>query len=315
VLINNLENKKILITGGQSMIGRHIQDILHKEYPSVEVDATNHEYVDLLNLDQTLSYFSCSKPDFVINLAGYNGNISFSKKYPADIFYQTSQIALNCLHIAHEVGVKKCVNILSSCAIADLGNKSLKTSELWNGLPNETIEAHGLAKRIWDAYSRQLYKQYGFNSVCAIVNNCFGPYDNLDENKTKAVQGIINRILDAKLNNLPKIECWGSGKVYREFVYAEDAARALLHVLMNYDNPMLPINISAKNEVSIFDLTLLIAEIVGYKGEIIWDASKPDGQLRKSLDTSDMEFYVSFEFTTLKDGLEKTIDYCKSLRK
>ncbi len=304
--------RNVLITGGQSMIGRHLQDILLED--GVHVFATDHKVLDLLDLKTTLEYFKSCKPEYVINLAGFNGNISFSKKYPADIFYQTSQIALNCLHSAHAVGVKKCVNILSSCAIADLGDKPLKSSELWNGLPNESIEAHGLAKRVWDAYSRQLYKQHGFNSVCAIVNNCFGPYDNLDENKTKAVQGIINRILDAKGKNLPKIECWGSGKVYREFVYAKDAARALIHVMLNYNNPMLPINISAKNEISIFDLTLMVADIIGYTGEIVWDTTKPDGQIRKSLDITDMELYVPFEFTPLRQGLEETIDELRKNR-
>jgi nucleoside-diphosphate-sugar epimerase len=316
-----LENKKVLITGGESMIGRHLQDIFNDEYPNTTVVATTHKKriidkqfsVDLLDYNDTKNFFKKVKPDYVINLAGYNGNIGFSKLYPADIFYQTSQIALNCLKCSHIVNAEKCVNILSSCAIADLGNKPLKSSELWNGLPNHTIEAHGLAKRMWDAYSRQLYLQHGFMSVCAIVNNCFGPYDNLSENKTKAVQGIINRVIRAKLTKQPSIECWGSGQVFREFVYAKDAARGLIHTLLNYNSPMIPLNISSKNEISIYDLTLMIADIVGYTGEILWDKTKPDGQLRKSLDTTDMEKYIQFEFTPLRVGLEETITWYKTI--
>jgi GDP-L-fucose synthase len=150
-------------------------------------------------------------------------------------------------------------------------------------------------------------------SVCAIVNNCFGPYDNLSENKTKAVQGIINRVIRAKLTKQPSIECWGSGQVFREFVYAKDAARGLIHTLLNYNSPMIPLNISSKNEISIYDLTLMIADIVGYTGEILWDKTKPDGQLRKSLDTTDMEKYIQFEFTPLRVGLEETITWYKTI--
>lgn len=245
----------------------------------------------------------------MFNLAGFNGNIAFSKKFPSDIFYKTSQIALNCLYYAEKYGAEKCVNIISSCAIADLGDKKLKAEELWNGPPNESIEAHGFAKRIWDAYSRQLYKQHGFNSVCAIVNNCYGEYDNTDMEKTKAVMGIIKRISEAKRDNLSYIECWGTGQVFREFVYAKDDANCLIDVYENYDNPMCPINISTEDEISIFDLTYKIAGIIGYEGEIRWDTTKPDGQKRKSLDISNMREFITNEFTPIEVGLQNTIDW------
>lgn len=311
------KSSKILITGGASMIGKHlVENLSNRGYSNVfhtggsyDVNGISVRQYDLTRDIDALDLFEYIRPEYVFNLAGFNGNISFSKKYPADIFYRTSQIALNCLKHAHEVCVKKCVNILSSCAIADLGDKKLKAEELWNGPPNPSIEAHGFAKRIWDAYSRQLYQQYGFNSVCAIVNNCYGEYDNTDIEKTKAVMGIIKRVVTAKRSDTPYIECWGSGQVYREFVYAKDAANALIDVMENYDNPMCPINVSTEDEISIFDLTYQIAKIVGYEGEIRWDTTKPDGQKRKSLDISNMREFIKSEFTPINVGLENTIQW------
>lgn len=305
------KTSKILITGGSSMIGKHLKYNLSKRGYTVwyATGGTHATQYDLSNQIDAYDLFSVIEPEYVFNLAGYNGNISFSQKYQADIFSITSQIALNCLKYAQEFGVKKCVNILSSCAIADLGDKKLKAEELWNGPPNQTIEAHGFAKRIWDAYSRQLYKQHGFNSVCAIVNNSYGEYDNTDIEKTKAVMGIIKRIVNAKRQNLPSIECWGTGQVFREFIYAGDVANSLIDVMENYDNPMCPINISTEDEVSIYDLTYKIAKIVGYEGEINWDTTKPDGQKRKSLDISNMREYVKSKFTPIDVGLKKTIDW------
>lgn len=299
---------KVLLTGKNSMIGRHLYEVLAetKKYDVIPVGKSDY---DLTSINDTIQMFRDTRPDYVYNLAGFNGNISFSKKYPADIFYQTSQIALNCLHTAYKFNVRKCVNIISSCAIADLGDKSLKAEELWNGPPNPTIEAHGFAKRVWDAYSRQLFQQFSFNSVCAIVNNCYGEYDNTDIEKTKAVMGIIKRVVEAKRNNLPSIECWGTGNVYREFVYAKDAARALYEVMQNYHNSMCPINISTEDEIAIYTLTYMIADIVGYTGRIKWDTSKPDGQLRKSLDITNMKEYIKFDFTPIKVGLTNTVKW------
>lgn len=317
--LEQLKKSRILITGASSMIGRHlVKNLKERGYENLvwcphikelDLGIEKFRFVNLTCAEDVYSMFSELKPDYVFNLAGYNGNISFSQKYPANIFDDTATIALNCLSYAQSFYTKKCVNILSSCAIADLGDKKLKAEELWNGPPNPTIEAHGFAKRIWDAYSRQLYKQFGFNSVCAIMNNCYGEYDNTDIEKTKAVMGIIKRIVEAKRNGAPSIECWGTGEVFREFVYAKDAANALIDVMENYDNPMCPINISTKDEISIYDLTMKIAKIVGYTGEIHWDINKPDGQKRKSLDISNMRDYVKSEFTPIDIGLENTIKW------
>lgn len=305
-----MNQQNVLVTGSESMIGKHLINYL-KSLNRYNVIGISHKDIDLTNQGMVHGLYSQYKPDYVYNLAGVNGNVNWSQSHQAEIFWSTSQIALNSLYNAWLFGIKKCVNIISSCAIADLGNKPLKAEELWNGLPNETIEAHGLAKRVWDAYSRQLYRQYGFKSVCAIVNNCYGPYDNLDISKTKAVMGIVKRFVDAKERELPYVECWGHGLVFREFVYANDAARALVSVMDKYDNPLCPLNISSKDEVSIRDLTNLVAKLVGYTGEIRWDESKPSGQLRKSLDITDMGKYVDFEFTPLEEGLKQTIEWYK----
>lgn len=298
----------ILITGGSSMLALHLGRYLNS-LGYLNVNGTSHQLVDLLDYKQTWDEFNVYSPKYVFNLAGFNGNIAFSQKYQADIFYKTSQIALNCLKAAQEHKVKKCVSILSSCAIADVGDKELEECDLWDGKPNETIEAHGFAKRVWDAYSRQLFKQHGCNYVCAIVNNSFGEYDNTDIDKTKAVMGIIKRVVDAERKGLEEITCWGTGDVYREFIYAGDVAKGLTEVMTEYNNPMIPINVTSRDEISILELTNKIVKLVGYKGKVSWDTTKPDGQKRKSLSKTRMNEFLSIDFTPIDEALQNTIKW------
>lgn len=302
-----LNGKKVLVTGPNSMVGRCVWDALKDR--EAKVIPVSHEASDLLSLGRTKAIFHTFKPKYVIHLAGYNGNVAFSQKYPADIYYQTTQIGLNVLKCCQDYNIKKLVSVLSSCAIADKGDYVLQEEDLWEGLPHESIEAHGLAKRNLHAYSRQLKKQYDLDAVCVTLQNSYGPFDSWDENKTKAIAAIIKRFINAKDQGLSSVTCWGTGVAQRSFIYCKDAGEAIVQSLERFEDVETPLNIGTDKEITIKELVSLIADLVGYEGEILWDHSKPDGQLRKFLDNSRMKQILNVKFTPLSAGLVETIKW------
>lgn len=309
----DLRDSRVLVTGARSMIGTATKFALTSR-PSCVICSVDHSWCDLLDFKKTLEVFENSKPDYVIHLATYSGNIQFNQKYPADTYYRTTQIGLNVLEACRQVNVKKVVSILSSCAIADIGDRLLREEDLWNGLPNPSIECHGLAKRNLHAFSRQLYKQYGMTAVCCIVNNSYGPKDSFDPDKTKVIGAMIKKFVDAKREKLPEVVCWGTGAPLREFIYCYDAGEAIVQVLEKYNDSISPINIGNKYEVSIKELAELIAELVEYEGKIVWDVSKGDGQMRKKLDLTKMDQYINLNYTTIRQGLKETIAWYRRKR-
>lgn len=307
-------DNNLLITGGMSMLGwslfenEDIRNRFGRYLHSPPKDNLNY-----LNLQDIVNFIINGKINHIIHLATYSGNLQFNQKNPANTFYLTSQMALNVLTAAQICRVKKVLSILSSCAVADKGEEELKEEDLHKGPPNPTIESHGYAKRILDIYSRQLNKQYGLNAVCAIVNNSFGPYDAFSPEKTKVVGAMIKRFVDAKEQNLPFVECWGTGIARREFIYCKDVARLLVLALEKYDDYSMPINIGSPDEVTIKELAETTAELVGYTGEIRWLKEKGDGQLRKKLNLDRMNKILldnkPFEYTNFKVALKETIDW------
>lgn len=250
------------------------------------------------------------KPDYVIHCAGYNGGIEFNRRYPADVFYRNTLMALNIIRCSQLSNVKKVVSVMTSCAYADNGQPVLEETEFWNGKPNSSIACHGYAKRTLDAASQMFYAQYGLNAVTVCINNMYGPGDTFDPVRTKVVGALIRKFVDAKQNGLPKVECWGTGKPLREFVYVKDAAHLLVKTLEQYEDHSLPLNISSPHEISIKDLSETIARLVGYEGEVWWNTEKGDGQMKKSLSIKRMKDCLGdFTYTDFELGLKETIDY------
>lgn len=303
-----IKDKRILVTGGESMLGRNIDAKL------LDLDAlvfpVSHKSNDLLNYNDVFHLFDSVRPHYVIHCAGYNGNIDFNKRYPVNIYGQTMQMALNVFNVATKFNVKKIVSLISSCAYPDLGNQALKEKDFWNGEPNRSVDAHGFAKRGILEFGRQITKQYQIPCVGMCVNTCYGPYDNFSVEKTKVVGGLIKKFSEAKKNNDPYVECWGTGRAKREFIFAEDVGRYLPLVLQDYDDSEYPTNIGSGKEYEIRELAEKVKTAVGYEGEIKWDTSKPDGQMSKLLDNSRMkELWGDLEFTGLEEGIERTVEW------
>lgn len=301
---------KLLITGSSSMVGKALirNESLQSKYEIIECD---HKLFDLSQFGDTFCLFEKHRPDYVIHLASLNGNIKYNDKYPADIFMRTTEIALNVLRVSLMCEVKKVVSAISSCAYPSI--PLLRESDFFFGEPHGSIESHGFAKRYIIELSRQLYRQHGFLSVGMCFNTAYGPYDNFDLEKTKVMGSLIKRFVEARQSGLDEVVLWGSGSPKREFIYVDDVARMFDLVLDKYNDPFYPINVGSKTEISISQLANLVAEIVGYKGRITFDMSKPDGQMKKLLCNEKMQKHFGQQtFTPLRDGIERTVDWYES---
>ncbi len=308
----HLEGKRVGITGASSMVGiATINELRARGAETVGFYHDNYNFTDpnQAHIAMKKEFF---KLDYVVHCAGFNGNIKFNKEYPYDIFFRTTVMALNIYNSAIKNGIKHIVSPLSSCAYPDVD--LLKEADFLAGAPNESVEAHGLSKRNILAMSRQVAKQHpDYRYVCCIFNTCYGPYDSYDENKTKVVGGMIKRFVEAKRDGLKEVVCWGTGKPRRELVFVDDAAKGLVDTLVYYDDPTLPLNVGAGTDTSIKELAEAVADVVGFDGKIEWDTTKPDGQYRKLLDNTRMkELLPAREFTSLKDGLTKTVEWYRS---
>lgn len=304
--------KRILVTGAHSMIGACIVEQILKNTSGATVFEPTHSECDFTSQNETHSYFKISRPNYVIHLASLNGNIQFNGKYPADIFYVTSQAAINVLRACVKFNVKKVLSILSSCSYPANAEGVYKEEMYWNGCPDSSVESHGFAKRIIPEFGRQLAKQFGLRSISLVYNTVYGPGDSFDIDKTKVIAGLIKKFCDAKNNNYDKVEVWGSGLVRREFIHVWDVAVTLLRAMIYYEDCITPLNIGCGIDYEIRELSQEIAKIIGFSGEITYNKTKPDGAKRKLLKNDKMKRSLSladYRFIPLTEGLKETIKW------
>jgi len=294
-----------MVTGGTSMIGRPLVQKLRGA--GAKVFTVPHSEYNLTYPDSTAEAFAEALPDYVIHLAGHNGGIDYNKNWPARILHQTSMMSLNVLNACREFKVKKTAVILASCAYPP--GEDLREETLHLGPPNPTVECHGYAKRLSEIFARQLVKQEGMDIISLVLTNSYGPYDNYNVDKTKVVGGLISKFADAIIEGRDEVVLWGTGKPLRELAYCDDLAEGIFRAFQEYSDE-LPLNIGSGMEVSILELAKTIAKVMCYKGTIVCDTSKPDGQMRKKLNLERMESILQWRpSTTLVEGLNKTLDW------
>ena len=321
----DLSKKKVVITGGEGFLGKAVGDVIVKR-GAIPINLV-HNKVNLLDLDSTIQFFMTEAPDYCIHCAGYNGGIEFNRMYPADILYSNTVMALNLYHACEYSQIKKLVSIMTSCAYPDTGMQVLEEENFWNGKPNETIRAHGIAKRTLQAATEAYKKQYNFNSVTTCVTNLYGPYDTFDLIRTKVVGALIRKFTESHLEYLknidiatksqvsiesidrPVVECWGTGSPKREFMYVPDAAESIVQALEKYDDHNHPLNIGTGNEITIKELVDHIVKAIGYNGDIKWDSEKPDGQLKKLLSTKKMNKIIDINPIGIEEGIRETVKW------
>jgi GDP-L-fucose synthase len=310
--LNFWTDKKILITGGAGFLWSFIVEKLMRERG---VNRENIRVPRSKKLDLR-RWGNCVKAvdniDVVIHLAARVGGIGFNKQNPAALFYDNTMMGVQMMEAARQEGVQKFVALGTVCAYPKYTPVPFKEEDLWNGYPEETNAPYGVAKKILLVQAQAYREQYGFNAIYLLQVNLYGPRDNFDPERSHVIPALIKKMVDAKLDGKKEVVVWGTGKVSREFLYVKDAAEGILLATEKYNKPD-PVNLGAGREITIRELVNLIAELVGYKGKIVWDTSKPDGQPRRCLETSKAKEEFGFEAKTdLKEGLKRTIKWYRN---
>jgi GDP-L-fucose synthase len=250
-----------------------------------------------------------SRPDIVIHLAAKVGGIGYNQENPASLFYNNAMMGIQLIHEGYLHKIDKFVALGTICAYPKFTPVPFNENDLWNGYPEETNAPYGLAKKMMLVQSQAYRQQYGFNSIYLLPVNLYGPGDNFDPASSHVIPALIRKCVDAKRRRDQEITVWGTGAATREFFYVEDAAEAIILAMEKY-NKSDAVNIGSGFEISIRDLVELIVELTGFTGKVIWDATKPDGQPRRMLDTTRAWHEFGFQSQTdFLKGLEKTISW------
>lgn len=302
------QGKKILVTGGAGFLGSFVvQQLQEKGVDKKNITIPRSKDTDLRKWENCVSVVN--NQDIVIHLAANVGGIGYNRKYPGSLFYDNALMGIQLIEAARLEGVEKCVILGTVCAYPKFTPVPFHEENLWNGYPEETNAPYGLAKKMLLVQSQAYRQQYGFNSIYLLPVNLYGPGDKFDLEDSHVIPALIIKFLKAVKNGDRTVEAWGTGKASREFLYVEDAARAIVLATERYDKSD-PVNIGAGREISIRELMGIIAELTGFKGEIKWDTSKPDGQPRRCLVTSKAKEEFGFVASTdFRDGLKKTIEW------
>lgn len=303
------EEKTVLVTGGNGFLGTAVIDELEKKFPKKIISPSSKEIDLRINSN-------CKKVvqnvDIIIHLAGKGGGIGIMKEKPAEIFYDNIMISTQLIHEANVANVEKFLALGTVCSYPKFSPIPFAEENIWDGYPEETNAAYGLAKKMMMVQSDAYRQQFGFQSINIIPTNLYGPNDDFGISTSHVIPAIIQKIHDAKKKNYNSIGMWGDGSPTRDFLFVQDAARGIILAAEKY-NDSFPINISNEEEISIKELVTLIAELMLFNGDIKWDTSKPNGQPRRCVSNKKAE--EKFGFTpkvTLKDGLKQTIEWFNS---
>lgn len=303
------KNKKVLVTGGHGFVGTHLVAKLNNL--GTKVIAPTIEQYNLVDGRQVEAMLKNNPCEIIIHLAAVVGGIGANREHPGKFFYENAMMGIQLLEQARQSKVPKFVAIGTICAYPKFTPIPFKEEDLWNGYPEETNAPYGLAKKMMLVQSQGYREEYGYNSIFLLPVNQYGPGDNFNPETSHVIPALIKKCVDAVKNGDGSIEVWGDGSPTREFLYVKDTVEGILLAAEKY-NKSDPVNLGSSFEISIKDLVELIAKETGFKGQIKWDKSKPNGQPRRKLDTSRAKIEFGFESkTTFQDGLRETIKWYK----
>jgi GDP-L-fucose synthase len=308
------EDKKTLVTGGAGFLGAHLVEKLRKR-GCQNIFVPRSKNYDLVDMEAVKRVYQDSRPDIVIHLAARVAGIGANRTHPGEFFYDNLMMGAQMMEAGRQFGIQKFVALGTVCAYPKFTPVPFKEENLWNGYPEETNAPYGLAKKMLLVQSQAYRQQYEFNALYLLMVNLYGPGDNFDPESSHVIPALIKKVYDAMENKEDKIVIWGDGTPTREFLYVEDAAEAILLASERY-NKSDPVNIGAGFEISIKNLVKLIAKLSGFKGRIICDKTKPNGQPRRCLDTSKAGKEFGFKAkTSFEEGLKKTVEWYRQIRR
>src|SRR5438128_2778679 len=307
-------DKRVLVTGGTGFLGSFVVDKLNQRGCRHVFVPRSKDY-DLRDRDSVIRVYTDAKSQFVIHLAAVVGGIGANRANPGKFYYDNAIMGLELMEYGRQFGVEKFVAVGTICAYPKFTPVPFKEEDLWNGYPEETNAPYGLAKKMMLVQAQAYRAQYGFNAIFLLPVNLYGPGDNFDPETSHVIPAMIRKFVEAKKSRNSEVVLWGDGSPTREFLYVEDAAEGIVLAAERYDGAE-PVNLGRGEEIAIRDLAAIIAERTGFRGEIIWDNSKPNGQPRRMLDVSRAARELGFRAnTSFAAGLAKTIEWYEQQRR
>jgi GDP-L-fucose synthase len=307
------EDRRIVVTGGAGFLGSYVIEGLQRRGCNNILVPKIEDY-DLVQMDNIVRMYSDMKPDIVIHLAAVVGGIGANREHPGEFFYKNLMMGVQLIEQGRLHNIEKFVAIGTICAYPKFTPVPFMEEDLWEGYPEETNAPYGLAKKMLLVQSQSYRAEYGFNSIFLLPVNLYGPGDNFDPASSHVIPALIKKCVDAIESGADHIDCWGTGNVSREFIYVSDAAEGILLATEHY-NGTEAVNLGAGFEITIKELAEMIVMLTGFRGEIRWDPSKPDGQPRRCLDTSKAKKLFGFEAQVkFEEGLKATIEWYKENR-
>ena len=299
---------RILVTGASGFLGRHTLPLLQSKYGKDSVFGVSSKDYDLMRPDSVDQMFRDLRPNIVVHLAAYSGGIGANTSFPADFYYRNTLLTALTFQSAAEHGVSKLVYPIGGCSYPAKAKSPIDEEQLWTGFPQTESAAYSTAKLMGTVASVAYKKQHDMNTVVIIPGNMYGEFDNFDSMNSHVIPAMIRRYHEAKENGDESVVMWGSGQPQRDFVYVGDVAQAIPFFIEEYDRSD-PVNISTGTCVSIRELAETVSEVSGFSGNIVWDKTKPDGQMIKIFDTNRMKNLGISCDTPLKEGLSRTISW------
>ena len=303
-------DSRILVAGANGMVGSAIvRNLESKGYTNI-IEGT-HDDVDFTNQDETERYFCSEEPEYVFVAAAKVGGIMANKKYPGQFIYDNLMIQSNIINTSYDYGIKKLLFLGSSCIYPKMTKQPITEDQLMTGSLEPTNDAYAIAKIAGIKLCQSYKEQYGFNAISLMPTNLYGPNDNFDLQSSHVFPALIRKFHEAKESDAPYVECWGDGSPMREFLHVDDLAEACFRCMISYNDSEI-INVGTGEDLTIKKLTELISIIVGYKGEIRWDTSKPNGTLRKVLNVDKIKSLGWSPKIGIRQGIYETYEWYKN---
>jgi len=298
--------RRLLVTGGAGFLGQPVCEELSKRNPA-DLVVPRRATCDLCDRQAVCRLMREARPEVVVHLAAVVGGIGANRRHPGRFFFENALMGLQVMEEARLAGAAKFVGVVTICSYPKHTPVPFQEDDLWNGYPEETNAAYGLAKKMLLVQAQAYRAEYGFNAITLLPVNLYGPRDNFDPESSHVIPALIRKALEARTAGRPEIEVWGTGSASREFLFVQDAAEAIALATEHYNKPD-PVNVGSGQEITIRALAEEICRLCGYRGGLRWDPTRPDGQPRRCLDTSRAHHEFGFQaHTGFREGLARTI--------